>query len=169
MTHSNFRGNCWLIPKKSIVMLAKKLPTSVSYGNQVLNFNPMIFQLEHLSLVQNNKTHSFPKQEINALYQSCIIYLCFYFLAYLNSPDKTPVELTCCLFLLIKNSLKAYTKIRRVTDIISHSSSKRTSIFNDSQSLKLSNINCFTTCMDVHYPTVELDNAIQFTPRSGLL
>ena len=68
-------------------MLAKKLPTSVSYGNQVLNFNPMIFQLEHLSLVQNNKTQSFPKQEINALNQSHIIYLCFYFLAYLNSLD----------------------------------------------------------------------------------
>ena len=47
----------------------------------------MIFQLEHLSLVQNTVKHIHfqnHRQEINALYQSCIIYLHFFYLADLN-------------------------------------------------------------------------------------
>ena len=47
--------------------------------------------------------------------------------------------------------LKAYNKIRRATDIISHSLSERRSIFYTSWWSKLSNgTGCFTACIGVH-------------------
>ena len=61
-------------------------------------------------------------------------------------------------------------EIRRVTDIISHSSSERKSTFNASRWSKLSNITgYFTACISAHSPAAELDNVIQFRLQSGLL
>ena len=37
--------------------LEKELPTSVLYGIQIVYFNPMIFRLEYLSLVENAVNH----------------------------------------------------------------------------------------------------------------
>ena len=77
--------------RKSIITKAKKLPTSVFYGTQILYFNPMLFWLEHLSLVENTVKHNHFQdhiQETNGLQQSYIIYLCFFFLADLNSLDN---------------------------------------------------------------------------------
>ena len=63
-------------------------------------------------------------------------------------------------------TLKAYNKIRRATDIISHSLSERRSTFNASKWSKLSNVTgCFTACIGVL--TVDLDNAIWFRLQSG--
>ena len=48
--------------------VGKKLPTSVLYRTQILYFNPVMFRLEHLSLVQNIVIHfQDHRQEINAL------------------------------------------------------------------------------------------------------
>ena len=67
-------------------------------------------------------------------------------------------------------TLKAYNKMRRAADIINHSSSERRSIFNTSVWSKLSNVTgCFTVCIGVHSPAVELENAIQFRLWSGPL
>ena len=52
-------------------------------------------------------------------------------------------------------TLKVYNKMRRATDIMSHISSERRSIFK--------------ACIGAHSPAVELDNAIRFTLRSGPL
>ena len=55
---------------KNIIMLAKILPMSVLHGTQIFYFNPMIFRLEHLSLVENTVKHIHFQdhiQEINAL------------------------------------------------------------------------------------------------------
>ena len=77
------------------------------------------------------------------------------------------------IYIYICNSiltLKAYIKMRRAADIINHSSSERRSIFNTSLWSKLSNVTgCFTVCIDVHSPAVELENAIQFRLWSGPL
>ena len=54
-------------------------------------------------------------------------------------------------------TLKAYSKMRRATDIISHNLSDRRSIFNACWWLNISNITgCFTACISVHFPAVEL-------------
>ena len=37
--------------------LEKELPASVLYGIQIVSFNPMIFRLEYLSLVENTVNH----------------------------------------------------------------------------------------------------------------
>ena len=60
-------------------------------------WHPMIFQLEHLSLIKNTVKHIYFQdhmQEINAFYQSYIIYLLFSFLADLNSVDTTFAKCT---------------------------------------------------------------------------
>ena len=73
LTHVDTRQLPRQIPayiEKKHYHLAKKLPTSVLYGTQMLYFNPVIFRLEHLSLVENtNKQIHFQDhiQEINAL------------------------------------------------------------------------------------------------------
>ena len=77
------------------------MSTSVLYGTQIFYFNPMIFRLENLSLVENIVKHIHFQdhiQELNALYQTCIIYLYFSFLADLNIPDTTFAECACYLF-----------------------------------------------------------------------
>ena len=67
-------------------------------------------------------------------------------------------------------TFKVYNKMRRVTDIISHSSSERRSILNTSRWSKLSNVTgCFTAGIGAHSPAVELENAIQFRIWSGPL
>ena len=53
----NCRGKCQRILRKSIITSAKKLPVLVLQGTQILNFNPMIFQLENFSLVENTVKH----------------------------------------------------------------------------------------------------------------
>ena len=101
----NCQGKCRRILRKSIITSAKKLPTLILYGTQMLYFNPLTFRLEQLSLVENIAEHIYfqdHRQEINALKQSCIIYLYFFFLADLNSLDTTFVGRKCYLFLLIK-------------------------------------------------------------------
>ena len=66
------------------------------------------------------------------------------------------------LSLVEKNSNSEDKRIRRATDIICHSSSERTSIFDASQWLKLSNVtDCFTACTGAHSLAFELDNVIQ--------
>ena len=48
----------------------KKMPTWILYGTQKLYFNPIIFRLEHLSLVENTIKHIHfwdHRQEIDAL------------------------------------------------------------------------------------------------------
>ena len=63
--------------------------------------------------------------------------------------------------------LKAYNKMKRATNIVSHSSSERRSIFNASRWSKLSIVTgCFT---GAHSPAVELDSMIRFRLRSGPL
>ena len=104
--HGNCPGTCRRILRKSIITAAKKLPTSVLYGSQVLYFNPMIFRLEHLSVVENTVKHIHfqdYRHEIIAL-QQCIMYnsLIYFFLADLNSLNTTFVERTYYWFLLIK-------------------------------------------------------------------
>ena len=50
--------------------VGKKLTTSVLYGTQIFYFNPMIFWLEHLFLVENTVKHVHFQddiQDINAL------------------------------------------------------------------------------------------------------
>ena len=50
--------------------VSKKLSIWVLYGTQMLYFNPMIFPLEHVSLVENTVKHIHlqdHRQEINAL------------------------------------------------------------------------------------------------------
>ena len=48
--------------------VAKKLRVSVLYGTLILYFNPMIFRLEHLALVENTVIHFQDyRQEINTL------------------------------------------------------------------------------------------------------
>ena len=42
-------SNCQYMLKKSIIMLAKKLPTLILYGTQILYLNPKIFQKISLS------------------------------------------------------------------------------------------------------------------------
>ena len=77
------------------------LVTSVLYGTQILYFNPMIFRLENLSLVENTVKHIHFQdhiQELNTLLQSCIIYLYFFFLAGLHILDTIFGEPTCYLF-----------------------------------------------------------------------
>ena len=60
-------------------------------------------------------------------------------------------------------TLKAYSKMRRATDIISHNLSDMRSIFNACWWLNISNITgCFTACISVNFPAVEFDNAIWF-------
>lgn len=51
---SNCQGKCLRILRKSITTLAKKLPKLALYGTKILYFNLMIFQSEHLSLVEKN-------------------------------------------------------------------------------------------------------------------
>ena len=71
------------------------------YSTQILYFNSIIFRLEHLSLEENNVKHIHFQdhiQKINALQQSCIIYLYFLFLADLNSLHTIFAEHTCYLF-----------------------------------------------------------------------
>lgn len=69
-----------------------------------------------------------------------------------------------------KLTLKAYNKIRRTTDIISHSSSDSGTIFNAFWWLKLSNLTgCFIACIRAHLSAVELDNTIKFRLPSGLI
>ena len=64
---------------------------------------------------------------------------------------------------------KAYNKLWRAADIISHSLSERRSIFNASQWLKLSNVTgCFTAYVGVHCPATQLDKVIWFRLWSGL-
>ena len=66
-------------------------------------------------------------------------------------------------YIYLTLNLKAYNKLRRATDIICHSLSKRRSIFNTFWWLKLSNVTgCFTACVGVHFPVVKLENEIQF-------
>ena len=55
-------------------------------------------------------------------------------------------------------NLNACNKIRRATDIISHSPSEKGSI-NASWWL---NVGCFTACIGVHCSSVELDKVIWF-------
>ena len=96
------RGKYRRILRKSILTQAKKLPTSVSYGNQKLYFNPMIFRLENLAVVENTVKHIHFQghiEELNALQQSCVIYFYFFFPAGLNSLDTTFAERTCYVFL----------------------------------------------------------------------
>ena len=63
----------------------------------------------------------------------------------------------------------AYNKVKRATDIISHSSSERRSIFNASWWSKFSSVTgCFTSCKCAHSATVELENAIQFRLHTGI-
>ena len=60
---------------------------------------------------------------------------------------------------------KAYNRIRRTTDIISHSSSVDV---NASRLSNLSNVTgYFSACAGAHSPAVELDNAIRFRLWSG--
>ena len=67
-------------------------------------------------------------------------------------------------------TLKVYNKRRRATDLISHSSSERRSIFNASQLSKLSNVTCcFRACIVAHSPALELDNTRWFRLQSGPL
>ena len=63
-------------------------------------------------------------------------------------------EVLCNIYIYKKTfTLKAYNKIRKATDIISHSSSEKRSIFNASRQSKLSNVTgSFTTCKDAHSP-----------------
>ena len=83
--------------------VGKKLPMSVLYGTQILHFNALIFGLEHLSLVENTVVHfQDHRQEIDALQQSCIIYIYFFFPADLNSADTTSDECTCYFLLIFK-------------------------------------------------------------------
>ena len=67
------------------------------------------------------------------------------------------------MYVYIKSlTLKAYKKIRRAADIISHSSSEERS----SRWSKLSNV---TACIGGHSLAVEFNNAIRFRLRSGPL
>ena len=69
-TRDKCRRKHWGILRKSIITYAKKLPTSVLFGTQLLYFNPVIFRLKHLSLVENTvkRIHfQYHIQEINAL------------------------------------------------------------------------------------------------------
>ena len=96
------RGKYRRILRKSILTQAKKLPTSVSYGNQKLYFNPMIFRLENLAVVENTVKHIHFQghiEKLNALQQSCVIYFYFFFPAGLNSLDTKFAERTCYVFL----------------------------------------------------------------------
>ena len=93
---------------------------------------------------------------------SCGTQLLYFNLMIFRLEDLSLVEKTL--------SLKAYNNIRRATDIISHSSSERRSIFNASQWSKPSNVSgCFIACIEAHSPGVELDNAIRFRLWSGPL
>ena len=96
------RGKYRRILRKSILTQAKKLPTSVSYGNQKLYFNPMIFRLENLAVVENTVKHIHFQghiEKLNALQQSCVVYFYFFFPAGLNSLDTKFAERTCYVFL----------------------------------------------------------------------
>ena len=65
--------------------------------------------------------------------------------------------------------LKACNKMRRATDIISHSLSERRSIFNASRWSKPSNVTgCFTTYTGVHSPAAEVDNTVWLRLRPSL-
>ena len=103
---------------------------SVLHGTHILYSNPVIFRLEHLSLVENTvKRIHFQDnmQEINALQQSCVIYLYFFFLADLNSLGTTFAERTCYLFFnaqkmkfFIKDFFSKCDQIHRKLRIWSH-------------------------------------------------
>ena len=86
----------------------KKLLMSVLYGTQILYFNPMIFWLEHVSLVENTEAHSFPRSQTGSQCSLAIMYNLFTFLFFseVNSLYTASVKRTCYLFLLIKIYVK---------------------------------------------------------------
>ena len=101
----------WQLPRKMPTYIEKKhyhggkKVADVGFvSTQILDFNPLIFRLEHLSLVESTVKHIHfqgHRQDINA----CITYLYFFFFFFVadfNSLDITFVERTCYLFLLIK-------------------------------------------------------------------
>ena len=68
-----------------------------------------------LSLVEKHNHFQDRRQEINAPWQLCIIYLDFFFLADLNSLDTAFDKHTCYLFLLIKYMVKNVFKFNTTT------------------------------------------------------
>ena len=105
-TRDNCRRKCLCTLRKSIITQAKKLPSPVLYGTQILYFNPMIFRLEHLSLIENIVKHIHLEdhiQDVKVLQQSYIISLCFFCLLDLNCLDKTCAKRTYYLFFTAQN------------------------------------------------------------------
>ena len=130
-----YAGIYW---EKALSYRQKKLPMSVLYGTQILYFKPNDISVgTSFSRRKYCYAHSLPKQYIaDALWQSCIIYLYFFFLADLNSLDTTFVKRTCYSFFIaqkLNNSIVSNCdQIHRKLRIWSHllkKSSMETSFF----------------------------------------